>query len=141
MQTLAMDLDAPISTIMTAGPESVTPQTPLVRVQDILFRSHVHHVPVTRDRTLVGIVSSNDLLIAVGGDRFAAASSVGAMLERLTVAEAMTTELVTLGPQEPIRRAVELLRVGSFHALPIVQDDELVGIVTTADLLGLMLAG
>lgn len=136
-----MDLDAPISTIMTAGPETVTPQTPLVHVQDILFRNHVHHVPVTSERTLVGIVSSNDLLNAVGGDRFASAKLVGAVLEQITAGEAMSTDLVTLGPDEPIRRAVEVLRVGSFHALPIVQDGELVGIVTTADLLGLLLAG
>ncbi len=134
-----MDLDAPISTIMTAGPETVTPQTPLVRVQDILFRNRVHHVPVTSERKLLGIVSSNDLLNAVGGDRFAPASMVGAVLERITAGEAMSTDLVTLSVDDPIRRAIELLRLGSFHALPIVAGDELVGIVTTADLLGLML--
>lgn len=124
---------------MTAGPETVTPQTPLVRVQDILFRNRVHHVPVTSERKLLGIVSSNDLLNAVGGDRFAPASMVGAVLERITAGEAMSTDLVTLSVDDPIRRAIELLRLGSFHALPIVAGDELVGIVTTADLLGLML--
>lgn len=134
-----MTLDDPISSIMTAGPETVTSTMPLVRVQDILFRAHVHHVPVTHERRLLGIVSTNDLLRVIGGDLYAPAHEVMAALERLTAGEAMSTEVVTVGPDEPIRRAVEILRVGSFHALPVVDDGELVGIVTTGDLLGLLL--
>lgn len=134
-----MSLAAPISTIMTAGPETVTPDTPLSRVQEILFLAHAHHVPVALDRKLIGIVTSNDLLRMGPANRFAGMSKVESAFDRITAREAMTTNPITLGPHEPIRRAVEVLRLGSFNALPIVDDGELVGIVTTADLLGLLL--
>jgi CBS domain-containing protein len=132
-----MRLDAPVSTIMIAGPETVGPLTPLSAVREILFRLHAHHVPVVAGRKLIGIVSSNDLLRAGPPGRFAAVGRVDAVLEGIPTREVMTPDPVVLTPTDTIRRAAELLRTGSFGSLPIVDDDgELLGIVTVADVLG-----
>lgn len=137
-----MRLDAPVSTIMTAGPETVGPLTPLSTVREILFRLHAHHVPVVIDRRVIGIVSSNDLLRAGPEGRFAAVGRVDAVLEGIPTRDVMTPDPVVLAASDPIRRAAELLRTASFGALPVIDDDgELVGIVTVADVLGWVLAG
>lgn len=134
-----MRLDAPVSTIMTAGPETVGPLTPLSAVREILFRLHTHHVPVLAGRRPIGVVSSNDLLRVGPGGHFASAGRVDAVLEAIPARDAMTPDPVVLASPDPIRRAMELLRTGSFSSLLVVDDDELVGIVTVADLLGWVL--
>lgn len=134
-----MRLDAPVSTIMTAGPETVGPLTPLSAVREILFRLHTHHVPVLAGRRPIGVVSSNDLLRVGPAGHFAAAGRVDAVLEAIPARDAMTPDPVVLASSDPIRRAMELLRTGSFSSLLVVDDDELVGIVTVADLLGWVL--
>jgi len=134
-----MRLDAPVSTIMTAGPETVGPLTPLLAVREIIFRMRVHHVPVVSGKQLIGIVSSNDLLRVGPEGRFASVGRVDAVFEGMPARDAMTPDPVVLAPSDPIRRAIELLREGSFGSLPVVDDGELVGIVTVSDVLGLVL--
>ena len=135
-----MRLDAAVSTIMTAGPETVGPLTPLSTVRELLFRVRTHHVPVVAGRTLIGVVSSNDLLRMGPPGHFASPWRVDAVLEGITARDAMTPDPVVVAVTDPIRRAVELLRSGSFGSLPVVDDDgELVGIVTLADVLGYVL--
>lgn len=135
-----MRLDAPVSTIMTAGPETVGPLTPLSAVRELLFRLHTHHVPVVAGRRPIGVVSSNDLLRVGPAGYFASARRVDAVLEGIPARDAMTPDPVALATTDPIRYAVELLRTGSFGSLPVVDDGgELVGIVTVADVLGWLL--
>lgn len=46
----------------------------------------------------------------------------------------MTTTVVTVGPDDPIKTAVDLMREGGFRRLPVIQDGRLVGIITDRDL-------
>ena len=48
----------------------------------------------------------------------------------------MTKSLITLNKDQSIRDAAELLAEGTFHSLPVVdEDDKLVGMVTSTDLI------
>ena len=51
-----------------------------------------------------------------------------------TVAEIMTTDLVTIEPQNSVATAIRLMRQGQLRRLPVVQDGVLVGLVTSGDL-------
>lgn len=136
-----MRLEDPITTIMTAGPETVGPSARLSAVREILFRTRVHHVPVVSDRRLLGIVSSNDLLRAGPGSHDANASDVEAALDTKLAAEVMTRDPFTLSQNDTIRRAMQVLETGSFRSLPVVEDTgELLGIVTVGDLFAYVLA-
>ena len=46
----------------------------------------------------------------------------------------MTTELITIGPEENLSKAKELLTTRRFHHLPVVEGKKLVGLITTYDL-------
>lgn len=51
-----------------------------------------------------------------------------------TVAEIMTTDVVTIEPQNSVATAIRLMRQGQLRRLPVVQDGVLVGLVTSGDL-------
>lgn len=51
-----------------------------------------------------------------------------------TVAQIMTTDVITVGPQSSVATAIRLMRQGQLRRLPVVEDGVLVGIVTSGDL-------
>lgn len=132
-------LDSPIVRIMTRDPITIGPGARVSQARALLLRHRMHHVPVVRDGVLVGIVSSSDLRRYGPLGMFAPAEEIDARLDCYMIAEVMTPEPVTVSPVDTIRHAVELLRLDSFSALPVVDDAELVGIVTVADVFSFMI--
>ncbi|MEA3335983.1 MAG: CBS domain-containing protein [Chloroflexota bacterium] len=51
-----------------------------------------------------------------------------------TIAEIMTTRLVTIEPQNSVATAIRLMRQGELRRLPVVENGKLVGMVTSGDL-------
>ena len=51
-----------------------------------------------------------------------------------TIADIMTTDLVTIEPQNSVATAIRLMRQGQLRRLPVVEGDVLVGMVTSGDL-------
>lgn len=130
-----MKRNEPVSHIMTKNPYTAHLGQPPSEVRDAFQRGGFHHVPVTKGGKLVGIVTSTDLLRAtyeVGTDD----RMNDAVLDHTrSIEDLMVADVTTLGPKDTIRNAFEVLAEGRFHAIPIVEDDVLVGIVTTTDLL------
>lgn len=86
----------------------------------------VHHLVITRDSKVIGIISDRD----VGGPRGRA------VRDGRRVAELMTPKPVIVAPQTPVRRAANLMRGRSIGSLVVSEKNgRLVGIVTVADLL------
>jgi CBS domain-containing protein len=130
-----------ITTIMSTDILTVHTGQKLSEVRRVLAERSVHHIPVVSGNKLVGLISSTDMMKlsfeAYGTDQ----RSVDAVLDhQFTISGVMSTELRTLNKRRTVREAAELLREGSFHSLPIVDDDStLVGIVTTTDLIRYLL--
>ena len=59
---------------------------------------------------------------------------VPAWTRQITVADAMTKDPVTLGPEDSLMRAVEVMRKSGIRRLPIVMADTLVGLLAEGDL-------
>lgn len=116
-----------IKSIMTTNVVTVEPEDSLEVVKELLFEKHFHHLPVTKDGKLVGIITSWDLIKS--DMKF---EEYG----KFTVQELMTKKVATLGPDESIGAAAMIFLRHLFHGLPIVDDDKkLVGIITTHDIL------
>ncbi len=122
---------------MTTKLVTLHPKDTLMDVKKV-FESHsLHHIPIVEYRKLVGIVSKGDLEYY---ERHYDNVPYGDILEKgrlnaYDVGEVMTKGLATLGPEASIAEALELLKENVFHAIPIIEDDELVGIVTTHDII------
>lgn len=132
-----MNLHAPISTLMTRDVITVHPNDPLGKVKDIFDTHHIHHIPVVRDRKIVGIISKTDFLHFIRGihhstyDEFVEKSR----LRTYRAEDIMTKGLAKLEPTDKINVALEVFKENLFHAIPICEDNELVGIITTLDVI------
>ena len=130
----------PVKEIMVANPITVSPNDQLKVIYEIFQTKNIHHLPVVEGQKLVGMISKSDLLFFLDGkiyeDQSLYARSVEKIrLNRFTAKDIMTKKLATMESIEPIRTAINLFTINKFHALPIMNNEKLVGIVTTLDLI------
>ncbi|MEE1764507.1 MULTISPECIES: CBS domain-containing protein [unclassified Streptomyces] len=116
-----------VSELMTSAPVTVEPQTSVATVARMMRDEDIGAVLVTEGERLRGLVSDRDLVVrtvAEGGDP-----------NRTTVADACSDDLVTVGPDDDVSRAVELMREHSVRRMPVVDAEQhAVGIVSLGDL-------
>ena len=115
-----------VSSIMTTQVITVDKDDKLSKVKDILTKKRIHHVPVVDGTKLVGIITTGDLLWM--DKKFED-------YENISVSEVMTRKIAVLEPDDKIGSAAEVLLEHLFHCVPIVKDGELVGIVTSHDIM------
>lgn len=136
---LIMNIFAPVSSLMTDHKHLVTvsPDESLSKVKEIFDAHKFHHIPVVHFREIVGMVSRTDFEYFMGGashyeeDRYVNELR----LQKTKVDEIMTKRLGKVAPDDRINVALEVFLVNRFHALPVVEEGELVGIITPFDIM------
>lgn len=129
---------------MTAPVVSVTPETPLKRAAALMLEHRISGVPVVSGGKLLGVLSETDILFKerTSHERHGLVDWVlhygddppAAKLAARTARDAMTTPAVTVPPRRSVADAAALLLDLGIDRLPVVDGDELVGIVTRSDL-------
>ena len=131
-----MKADVAVSKLMTRKPTVAAPTDRVSSVQALMRKEGIHHIPVVEDGRLVGLLSSNDLVRVAFGDPYTMDPElVEKDLELFTAREVMAEDVVSVAPTQSVRDAAKKLAGGSFHALPVVDGEQLVGIVTSTDLI------
>ncbi len=118
--------------VMTADPVTVSPDVHLRQALDQMQSLRIRHLPVIREGRLVGVVTWTDIL-RVALPSPGSGRSPGSLPD-LTVSEVMTREVITIGPEAPVEEAAALMRRNRIGCLPVVEQDQVVGIVTKSDL-------
>jgi CBS domain-containing protein len=114
----------------------VAPEDSVDRASKMMEEHGVHHLPVLDSGQVVGMVSDRDLLVVgVGENEGAQKTSPKRAANLPCVAEIMSQPVLTLSPDAPLRSATWLMVKNRIHAIPLVCDDKLVGLVTDSDLL------
>lgn len=123
-----------ISKIMTKNVVCVSPQQKIVDVKHIYEKSNFHHhIPVTKNNKLVGMVSLIDFMYRIKG---AGLDDGNEVYNTLVVKDIMTTNPHYSNPDASIEEIARVLSKGNFRAIPIINaDKEVVGIVSTADII------
>jgi len=136
-----MNLQAPVSKIMTTPIHTASPDDPVLVIDEIFKKNRIHHVPVTEDSKVIGIISKSDFLYLLRGftqnavDRFRET----AKLRAFKVHEIMETDVVTIHDDQSVKKAVEILAENRFRCLPVVDgENNLVGIITTHDIIDMV---
>lgn len=132
-----MDIQASVSTIMSSDLKTLSPKDSLMMVKEIFDEHDFHHIPVIDEGQITGILSKSDFLYFLRGytnneiDRFIETTK----LRAYKVEEIMKTEVVTLGPDDTIKKALDIFEDNKFHCIPIVEEGELKGILTPLDVI------
>lgn len=132
-----MNVLAPVKSIMTSKLVTVNPADKLTVVKEVFDQNPIHHIPVVRFKELVGIISKTDFMYFLRGfsrneeNRFVNY----ARLRAYTAEDIMTEGLAILSPDERINVALDVFLANRFHAIPVVEEGDLVGIVTTFDVI------
>ncbi|MBK9734561.1 MAG: CBS domain-containing protein [Saprospiraceae bacterium] len=124
---------------MTKNPVTVDLGGSLSDVRKIMHEGVVRHVPVISGHKLVGMVSSHDIERFTQVNRNRSGKLDTSFNEALTLGDVMKVGLNVLQQNDSIKEAAEILSLGNYHALPVLDDETLVGIVTTTDIIKYLL--
>jgi len=124
----------PISHIMTKTVVTANEKDDLKTVVEKLKANTIRHIPIVRGKEVIGIISRTDINRLTFGALFEGQDNADeAILEMLTVPQVMTSKPKTVSADTIIRDLAEIFVKEDFHALPVVDNSELKGIVTTTD--------
>jgi acetoin utilization protein AcuB len=104
---------------------------------EMLFNKHrIKHIPVVSSDVIIGMLSYSDLLKISFAETTKDEHDVNTVVyNSFTIEQVMSKHIVTINSDTTIKEAATILAEREFHALPVVDNGVLVGIVTTTDLL------
>lgn len=117
-----------VAEIMTTPVRTIGPSESATLAWERMQMHHIHHLVVTRDAHILGIISERDL-----GGRSGQEVRVGR-----SVRDLMTPAVTTIDSHCTVREAANLMRGHRAGSLPVVDEGRLVGIVTVWDFLDLI---
>jgi CBS domain-containing protein len=130
----------PVKDIMTTNVFTVQENEKLARVIE-LFRKHkIRHLPVMSGKKISGMISRTDINRLTFGALFENQEGADeAILEILSITQVMTSKPKVVSISDSVKDVAEIFAKEEFHALPVVEGDELKGIVTTTDVIKYLL--
>ncbi len=131
----------PVSSIMTKNIIAVNRQDDLETAEQLFKQHHIRHIPVVAEDVIIGMLSYTDLLRISFADAISEnETEVDTVVYNMfTIEQVRTKNVVTIGSETTIKEVAEILTKNEFHALPVVDNGQLVGIVTTTDLINYLL--
>ncbi|RDV37214.1 CBS domain-containing protein [Bradymonadaceae bacterium TMQ3] len=139
----AQEAGMKVREVMTSDPVVVSPDTSIEAVLALMRERGIRHVPVVDTEGIVGMVSDRDLTF------IHSMPGVFTMLSQADVKEVLESpvatiiksrflvdrDVVTVSPEDDASRAVEALLMYRVGALPVVEGEEVVGVVSVIDVL------
>ena len=136
-----MKRTTPISEIMTTEVVTLNVADRLETAEKLFKKYKIRHIPVVKDKAVLGMLSYTDLLRISFADVSDDETSIDTFVyDMFSIQQVMAKNLFMVAPNSTIKEVAELLSKKEFHALPVVEDNELVGIVTTTDLINYLIA-
>ena len=131
----------PISQIMTTNVVTLTTKDDLVTAEETFKKHRIRHIPIVSGDTVLGILSYTDLMRisfadAIDDDEYEVDTMVYNMF---SIEQVMVKDVVSVPPTATVKEVAQFLAQKEFHALPVVYEGKLVGIVTTTDLIRYLL--
>ena len=114
-----------ISSVMVKDVFTVPQSMQLEEVAKLMLDNGIGSVPVMDDDKMVGIVSKADFVTLATGIAF----------DKITVKEIMSKDLVSASPTDRLIHARRLMLESNVGRLPVLDDDKLVGMITSKDLM------
>ncbi|MDJ0646428.1 MAG: CBS domain-containing protein [Flavobacteriaceae bacterium] len=132
---------SPVSKIMTKDVITISKTDDLTTAEQLFKKNKIRHIPVVSGDEVVGMLSYTDLLrISFADAVYEDEREVDTVVYNMfTIDQVMAKNLVGVSSSATIKEVAEILSEREFHALPVIDDKKLVGIVTTTDLINYLL--
>lgn len=118
-------IETRVNAVMNRPAQTVAPDRPIPRAASELAGKGIGSLVVVSDGEIVGILTESDVVRVV---------ATGQPPAQVPVREAMSSPVITVGPEESLEAAATRLRDNRIKKLPVVEDNDLVGMVTVTDL-------
>lgn len=130
-----------IDRIMHTDLITVSPQTTLVQARDLIEKKKIDHLLVVNDKKkLVGIVSDRDLKQNWASPAISLSThELNYLLQKVLVSMIMIKTVVTVPTSTTIERAALIMQQNRISALPVMEGDDLAGIITSSDVMAVLL--
>ncbi len=133
----------PVSSIMTTQLVILNTTDSLEKAERLFKKHRIRHIPVIEgNQKIVGMLSLTDLLrISFADGAYEDEEEIETVVyEMFSIPQVMAKNIKTVAPDTTIKAVAELLAKEEFHAVPVVEDGDLKGIVTTTDLIKYLLS-
>jgi len=121
-----------VNQVMSKNLLSLDKSTTLQEAAEHMKRLSIGCVIVTENNNPIGIITERDFVTKI------AAEGRPLFTE---IKEVMSSPLITIDPEETIWEASELMKEKLIHKLPVKENDEIVGIITTSDIVKISSVG
>ena len=120
-----------IEAIMSTNLITIPPSATLAEARTLMHDNRIHHIPVLEDGKLTGLVSLTNVLAAT--DSFLRDDGSRIHASEIGIEDVMVTDVATVDVNASLRHAALFLEKHKIGCLPVLDDSELVGIITDTD--------
>ncbi|MGX7197175.1 CBS domain-containing protein [Enterococcus olivae] len=124
-----------VSDFMTTELVTVTPETPIFDAVDLMKKHDIHRLPVLANNQLVGLITEGIIQEAMPSKVTSlSVYEVNYLLNKTVVKDVMITDLATIAPDALLEDAISMMRKKNIGVLPVIENEELKGIITNNDI-------
>ncbi len=129
----------PVSQIMAKALIVVNPTKKISEVNQMYNEYGIRHIPVVDGSKIIGVISKNDVQKLGFGTSNENTEALNAIYDSFELKNVMVKNPITVTADTNIKDVAEIFYNQSFHSLPVIENEEIVGIVTTTDLVKYLL--
>jgi acetoin utilization protein AcuB len=120
---------------MTSNPYIISPDATIAEALEIMRKNNIRRLPVVKNKRLVGIVTEREMQeVSPSKATTLSVFELNYLLSKTKVSQVMTKNVITVSPDSLLEEAAVLLRDNRVGALPVIQDDKVVGIITETNI-------
>jgi acetoin utilization protein AcuB len=119
---------------------TVQPDIQITKAHKLMAQEKIQQMPVVKNGKLVGLVSERDILQAYPSSvTTLSVWEIASLLEKIKVKDIMVKDVLTVQEKTSIEQAARIMVDNKIGSLPVMRGDDVVGIITEADLFNVML--
>lgn len=130
-----------IGRIMHTNLITISPEASLIEAKELIDSNNIDHLlVVNKEGKLIGILSDRDLKQNWASPANTLSThELDYVLEKILVKMIMVKTVVTITTETTIERAAQIMQSNNINSLPVMENEELVGIITSTDVMGVLL--
>jgi acetoin utilization protein AcuB len=119
---------------------TITKDERMTVARKVMKEKNIRHLPVVDGKKLIGLVTNMDIRKAEASPATSLEiRELHYLLDKLTVGEIMTRNVITISPDISVEEATTLLHDNKIGCLPVVEDGNLVGMLTEDDVMEILI--